>query len=154
MKIMRYLLGAVMALAVVGCEPFEESTKKDYPELTSLDNTTWWSFDQKNNIFYDINYGENGEGVMLGYSEQDRLNEVVNRPFTYTFTPATEDVNAIVMVNFEDGQRYGGALLPKGYMQVNYVDVYFIQLYEVYENGEPIKDAEGKYKSIIQMWKE
>ena len=154
MKIMRYLLGAVMALAVVGCEPFEESTKRDYPELTSLDNTTWWSFDQKNNIFYDINYGENSEGVMLGYSEQERLNEVVNRPFTYTFTPATAKINAIVRVDFEDGLHYGGWLAPKGVYQINLQDVYFIQLYETDANGEVIYNVDGTMKSTLQMWKE
>ena len=151
---MRYLLGAVMALAVVGCEPFEKSTKRDYPELTSLDNTTWWSFDQKNNIFYDINYGENGEGVMLGYSEQERVNEVVNRPFTYTFSPATEQINAVVRINFEDGQYYGGFLVPKGVYQISMVDVYFIQLYEVDAEGEVIYNLDGTMKSTMQMWKE
>ena len=152
MKIMRYLLTAVITLTLVGCE--HPDNNKSYPELESLVGTLWWSYDQQKNIFYDISYGENGEGVMLGYSEQERVNEVVNRPFSYTFTPATEDVNAIVMVNFEDGQRYGGVLMPKGYIQVNYVDVYFIQLYEVYENGEVIKDAEGNYTSVMQMWRE
>jgi hypothetical protein len=151
MKIMRYLLGAVMALAIVGCEPFEENTKS-YPKLESLDNTLWYSYDSKKSIFYDIIYYENGEGVMLGYSDQERTDEVVNRPFDYTFTPATEKINAIVRVNFEDGQLYGGALVPKGYYQVNLQDVYLIQLYEVDTEGEPIKDDMGNYLSIIQMW--
>ena len=44
--------------------------------------------------------------------------------------------------------------MPKGYIQVNYIDVYFIQLYEVYENGEVIKDAEGNFTSVIQLWRE
>ena len=153
MKIMRYLLGAVMALAIVGCEPFEVE-KKEYPTLTSLDNTLWYSYDNDEKIFYDITYGEEGRGEMKGYSDQERTDLTIDRPFTYTFTPATADVNAIVRVNFEDGQHYGGALMPKGYIQVNYIDVYFIQLYEVDEEGIPIKDAEGKYTSILQMWME
>ena len=153
MKIMKYLLGAVMALAVVGCEPFEEN-QKEYPELESLTNTIWFSYDETNKIFYDITYGEDNSGDMKGYADQERKELVVDRPFSYTFSPATEDVNAIVRIDFEDGQRYGGALMPKGYIQVNYIDVYFIQLYEVYENGEVIKDAEGNFTSIIQMWRE
>jgi hypothetical protein len=153
MKIMRYLLGAVMALSIVGCEPIEDETKS-YPELESLVGTLWFSYDETNKIFYDITYGEDDRGEMKGYADQERTELVVDRPFSYTFTPATDDVNAIVRVDFEDGQHYGGALMPKGYIQVNYIDVYFIQLYEVYENGEVIKDAEGNFTSVIQMWKE
>ena len=153
MKIMRYLLGAVMALSIVGCEPIEDETKS-YPELESLVGTLWFSYDETNKIFYDITYGEDDRGEMKGYADQERTELVVDRPFSYTFTPATDDVNAIVRVDFEDGQHYGGALMPKGYIQVNYIDVYFIQLYEVYENGEVIKDAEGNFTSVIQMWRE
>lgn len=153
MKIMRYLLGAVMALSIVGCEPIEDETKS-YPELESLVGTLWFSYDETNKIFYDITYGEDDRGEMKGYADQERTELIVDRPFSYTFTPATDDINAIVRVDFEDGQHYGGALMPKGYIQVNYIDVYFIQLYEVYENGEVIKDAEGNFTSVIQMWKE
>ena len=153
MKIMRYLLGAIMALSIVGCEPIEDETKS-YPELESLVGTLWFSYDETNKIFYDITYGEDDRGEMKGYADQERTELVVDRPFSYTFTPATDDINAIVRVDFEDGQHYGGALMPKGYIQVNYIDVYFIQLYEVYENGEVIKDAEGNFTSVIQMWKE
>jgi hypothetical protein len=153
MKIMRYLLGAVMALAIVGCEPFEDNTKS-YPELESLANTMWYSYDKVGDIYYDVTYGENGEGVMLGYDEQERINEVVNRPFTYTFTPATELVNAIVRVNFADGQYYGGFLVPKGVYQISMKDVYFIQLYETDAAGEVIYNVDGTMKSTMQMWME
>ena len=153
MKIMRYLLGVVMALSIVGCEPIEEETKS-YPELESLVGTLWFSYDETNKIFYDITYGDDDRGEMKGYADQERTELVVDRSFSYTFNPATDDINAIVRVDFEDGQHYGGALMPKGYIQVNYIDVYFIQLYEVYENGEVIKDAEGNFTSVIQMWKE
>ena len=148
---MRYLLAAVVALTLIGCE--RPNTDKDYPELESLVGTLWWSYDGLEQIFYDITYGEEGRGEMKGYSDQERTNLVVDRPFSYTFTPATEKVNAIVMVNFDDGVRYGGAVLPKGYMQVNLIDVYFIQLYEVDELGNTIK-IDGEFKSIIQMWRE
>ena len=91
---------------------------------------------------------------MLGYSEQERVNEVVNRPFTYTFSPATEQINAVVRINFEDGQYYGGFLVPKGVYQISMVDVYFIQLYEVDAEGEVIYNLDGTMKSTMQMWKE
>ncbi len=144
-------MGAVLLIAVVGCEPVEYE-KKEYPELTSLDNTLWYSYDSKSAVYYDIIYREDNEGVMLGYSDQERTQEVVNRPFSYTFTPATETLNAIVRVTFNDGKLYGGALIPKGYYQVNLQDVYLIQLYEVDTEGEPLKDDFGNYLSVIQMW--
>ena len=153
MRLLNILMGAVAVLVFAACEPIELQDK-EYPELTSLDNTLWYSYDSKNQIFYDIYYNENGNGVMLGYSEQERVNEVVNRPFIYTFTPATADINAIVRVNFEDGQYYGGLLIPKGYYQINLQDVYIIQLYEVYENGEVIYNVDGTMKSTLQMWME
>ena len=153
MRLLNILMGAVAVLVFAACEPIELQNK-EYPELTSLDNTLWYSYDSKNQIFYDIYYNENGNGVMLGYSEQERVNEVVNRPFSYTFTPATADINAIVRVNFEDGQYYGGLLIPKGYYQINLQDVYIIQLYEVYENGEVIYNIDGTMKSTLQMWME
>ena len=153
MKIMKYLLGAAMALAMVGCDPFDED-EKEYIALESIVNTLWYSYDQKDNIFYDITYGENNEGTMLGYSEQERVNEVVNRPFTYTFTPATAVLDAVVRVDFEDGQHYGGIAIPKGHFQISLKDVFFIQLYEVDANGEVIYDINGNIKSTLQMWME
>jgi hypothetical protein len=153
MKIVKYLLGAVMALTFMGCEPFEDDTKS-YPELESLANTLWYSYDQVDNIYYDITYGENGEGVMLGYSEQERVNEVVNRPFSYTFTPATDKLDAIVRIDFADGQHYGGFLIPKGHFQISQIDVYIIQLYETDAAGEVIYNTDGTMKSTLQMWKE
>ena len=153
MKIMRYLLGAVMALSIVGCEPIEDETKS-YPELESLVGTLWFSYDETNKIFYDITYSEDDRGEMKGYADQERTELVVDRPFSYTFTPATDDINAIVRVDFEDGQHYGGLLIPKGHIQINLQDVYIIQLYEVYENGEVIYNVDGTMKSTLQMWYE
>ena len=152
MKILHYLFGATIALTFMGCKP--ASNNNNYPELETLVGTLWWSYDSSEAIFYDISYGEDGRGEMMGYSDQERTDLVVERPFSYTFTPATKELNAIVMVNFDDGQRYGGALMPKGYIQVNLVDVYFIQLYEVDENGYPLKDENGNFKSVLQMWRE
>ena len=153
MRVISYLMSAVLALTIVSCEPVTEEVKV-FPEITSLDNTLWYSYDKQNKIFYDIVYGEEGEGVMLGYSDQDRINKVVNRPFSYTFTPATTDINAIVRVDFEDGQHYGGLLIPKGHFQINLQDVYFIQLYETDAEGEVIYDVHGSIKSTLEMWME
>ena len=153
MKIMRYLLAAVLVLSIVGCKRNNEIVK-DYPELESLTNTIWWSYDSANDIYYDITYQTDNTGVMLGYSEQDRLNEVVNRPFSYTFTPATANINAIVRIDFEDGLHYGGWLAPKGIYQINLQDVYFIQLYETDAEGEVIYNIDGTMKSTLQMWME
>lgn len=153
MKLLNYLIATVAVLAFAACEPIEH-VHREFPVLESLDNTQWISYDAQKNIFYDIYYKENGEGVMLGYSEQERVNRVVNRPFSYTFTPATEHIDAIVRVNFADGQYYGGLLIPKGNFQINLQDVYIIQLYEVYENGEVIYNIDGTMKSTLQMWME
>ncbi|MBO5856136.1 MAG: hypothetical protein J6Q62_05695 [Alistipes sp.] len=153
MRLINYLISAVLALTIVSCEPVEEETKV-FPEITSLDNTLWYSYDSKAQVFYDITYNAGNKGVMLGYSEQDRINEVVNRPFSYTFTPATKDINAIVRVNFEDGQHYGGLLIPKGHFQINLQDVYIIQLYETDAEGEVIYNVDGSMKSTLQMWME
>ena len=121
-------------------------------ELDSLENTKWYSLDQKNAIFYDIFYYDNGEGVMLGYDSEERENEVVNQPFSYTFSPANAQRDAIVMVNFEDGKRYGGAVIPKGLYQINYIDVFIIQLYEVDAEGEILYDSLGNFLSTLRMW--
>ncbi len=153
MRVISYLMSAVLALTIVSCEPVEEETKV-FPEITSLDNTLWYSYDSKAQVFYDITYNAGNKGVMLGYSEQDRINEVVNRPFSYTFTPATTDINAIVRVDFEDGQHYGGLLIPKGHFQINLQDVYIIQLYETDAEGEVIYNVDGSMKSTLQMWME
>ena len=153
MRLLKILMAAAVLLISIGCQKIED-TPKVYPVLKSLDDTMWYSYDQKNDIYYDIYYNADNKGVMLGYSEQERLNEVVNRPFSYTFTPATENIDAIVRVDFKDGLHYGGLLIPKGYFQINLQDVYIIQLYEVYENGEVIYNVDGTMKSTLRMWYE
>ena len=154
MKSAKYLLLATMAFALCACEPYTPDQQKEFPILTSLADTLWYSYDRTNNIFYDITYATNSQGVMLGYSEEERVNEVVNRPFTYTFTPATAEVDAIVRVDFEDGQHYGGMLIPKGHLQINLQDVYIIQLYETDAQGNVIYNVDGTMKSTLQMWME
>ena len=152
MKLFRYLIGIMAVATLVGCE-FPEEEKKDYPELTNIVDTLWYSYDQKNFIYYDIEYAET-TGTMKGYKDQERTEELSNRAFSYTFTPATEQYDAIVELAFDDGQRYGGILIPKGNFQINNQDVYFIQLYEINDKGNIIYDDNGDIKSTILMWKE
>ena len=103
----------------------------------------WYSYDQKNFIYYDIEYNE-ATGTMKGYKDQERTEELSNRAFSYTFTPATEQYDAIVELTFDDGQRYGGMLIPKGNLQISNKDVYMIQLYEINDKGAIIYDENGK----------
>ena len=92
--------------------------------------------------------------TMKGYKDQERTEELSNRAFSYTFTPATEQYDAIVELSFDDGQRYGGMLIPKGNLQISNKDVYMIQLYEINDKGAIIYDENGDIKSTILMWKE
>ena len=153
MKLFRYLIGIMAVATLVGCEFPEEEKKKEYPELSNIVDTLWYSYDQKNYIYYDIEYAET-TGTMKGYKDQERTEEVSNRAFSYTFTPATEQYDAIVELTFDDGQRYGGILIPKGNFQISNKDVYMIQLYEINDKGSIIYDDKGNIKSTILMWKE
>lgn len=153
MRLLNILMAGIALLAMVGCEKVEFE-QKVYPELESLEGTLWYSYDKQQNIFYDIEYSADNKGVMLGYSESSRENEVVNRPFTYTFTPATDRLDAIVRVDFEDGQHYGGHLIPKGNIQINLQDVYMIELFEVDANGDVIYNVDGNIKAKLLMWYE
>ena len=153
MKLFRYLIGIMAVAMLVGCEFPEEEKKKEYPELSNIVDTLWYSYDQKNYIYYDIEYAET-TGTMKGYKDQERTEELSNRAFSYTFTPATEQYDAIVELTFDDGQRYGGILIPKGNFQISNKDVYMIQLYEINDKGSIIYDDKGNIKSTILMWKE
>ncbi len=153
MRIVNVIIALMATLALASCE-IPEADKKVYPELTTIDDTMWYSFDQKKNIFYDIWYDGQGRGRMLGYDTSERVNEIVNRPFGYSFTPATEQVDALVYINFDDGQYYGGVLIHKGNFQINLQDVYLIQLYETDDKYEVIYDENGQIESTLQMWME
>lgn len=153
MRLINTILALSALLAFTACE-IPEADKKVYPELTDIDNTMWYSYDQKNKIFYDIWYDGQGRGRMLGYDTSERENEIVNRPFSYKFTPATEQFDALVFVDFDDGLYYGGILIPKGNLQISQKDVYIIQLYQTDDKYEVVYDENNNIKSTIQMWKE
>lgn len=153
MKLLKYLISIAAIVALNSCNIPEEEARPEYPTLDTIANTLWYSVDTKNQIYYDISYAET-TGEMVGFSNSLREEEVSRRAFSYTFTPETTEIDALVNVVFEDGQRYGGILVPKGNFQVNNEDVYWIQLYEVDDKGYIIYDEEGKIKSSILMWKE
>lgn len=152
------LINTIIALAAIvittSCN-IPEDEKRSYAELTTLDGTMWYSYDQRENIYYDIWYDGEGRGRMLGYDSSERTNEVVNRPFDYAFTLATDEHDAIVDLTFDDKQRYGGILIPKGNLKINNKDVYVIQLYELTADGSQILyDENGNIASTLQMWME
>jgi hypothetical protein len=153
MRIWKYLFGLITALTLLSCELPEEEPKKQYPAMESIEDTLWYSTDIKNQIYYDINYAET-TGTMIGYNSSKREEVVSSRTFTYTFTPATKDIDALVHLSFEDGAIYDGILVPKGNFKVDNKDVYWIQLYEVDDTGHIIYDDNGKMKSSILMWRE
>ena len=154
MRLFRLFLSAMALLAVSACEKPEDE-KKAFPELETLEGTTWYSYDAKKDIYYDISYEGDNRGCMIGYDTSERKDEVVNRPFSYAYTRATADLDAIVDVMFDDGQRYGGILIPKGNLQISNKDVYIIQLYELSEDGSKILyDENGNIKSTLMMWRE
>lgn len=154
MKLFKYLMGVAIVLTLAACETTEDE-KKVYPEITTLEETMWYSYDAKKNVYYDIYYNANSEGVMIGYDTSERENEVSRRLFDYGYTRATEDVDAIVDVMFDDGGRYGGILIPKGNLQISNKEVYIIQLYELSADGsEILYDENGNIKSTLMMWKE
>jgi hypothetical protein len=153
MKLLNYLIGIAAALTLLSCEKPEESSTQNYQTLDSIANTLWYSVNTKSQIYYDIRYAET-TGVMDSYTNSLRTELIESRDFTYTFTPATEKIDALVSVTFENGQLYSGILIPKGVYQVNDEDVYWIQLYEVDDKGYIIYDENNKIKSSILMWME
>ncbi len=153
MRLLRVLLAVMSVVIFTACEPTNDAPK-NYPTLESIDGTLWYSYDAQNNIFYDIYY-ELGSGHMDGFDSSERTNKISEREFEYSFTPATANLDAIVELTFDDGQRYGGILIPKGNIQINNYDVYIIQLYELTDDGMEIaKDENGNIKSTLQMWRE
>jgi hypothetical protein len=144
-------MGIVAIATLSSCEMPEQETPTTYPTLETIANTKWYSVDTKNQIYYDITYAET-TGEMVGYSNSLRDEVISRRGFNYTFTPATEVADGIVSLSFDDGQLYGGMLIPKGQFQVNNEDVYWIQLYEIDDKGYIIYDENGKIKSSILMW--
>lgn len=152
MKRLSSIITCIVALLLLSCNK-PEFEIKEYPKLESLENTLWYSYNKLDNIYYDIMYEEES-GWMKGYSEPQRENVISDESFTYTFTPATDNTDGIINLTFEDGRRYGGILIPKGNVQIDYEHVYMIQLYGVDESGEIIYDHMGNVASSIIMWME
>ena len=150
MKLIKYLFTAMVAITLASCEIPKLPV---YDKLDSIANTTWQSYDNIDNVdtYYDVLFFES-DGAMKGYKDLERKEQISTRNFTYTFTPAMGQRVGQVYVAFEDGQRYSGILIHKGELQVNYEDVYVIQLYEVDDNGEIIYNENGNIHSSILLW--
>lgn len=147
------LIFSIIAISLfAGCDMPEHEIKK-YPVITSLENTLWHSYNKYDNMYFDIMY-ETDSGWMKCYTDAERKEEVSHDTFTYTFTPADNEIDAIIDLTFSDGRMYGGILIPKGNVQVNHKEVYMIQLYEVDTDHNILYDPNGNVKSTILMWKE
>ena len=138
---------ALLAVAFVGCVPEEKI--KSYPELQTLNNTLWYSYNQSTATYYNITFAAT-EGTMIGYEDAERTKELSREAFEYTFDPTLD----IVTFNLADGARYAGILVPKGQFQISNIDVYIIQLYGVDERGEIIYTPEGEVKYSMMFWME
>ena len=123
----------------------------EYPVITSLENTAWYSYDELTNIYYDVEFFAQ-EGTMVGYDTPSRENAISNQTFTYTFTPT--ETNPYITLTFKNGRTYSGLLYHKGIIHIDFKAVYFIQLIEVDDKGDVIYDENGKIASVIKMWKE
>lgn len=156
MRSLKYLLSLFLLLSLTACEKFKAPAKQEYPEISSLENSVWHYYDTKNPMFCDIEYGAEERGKMVTYNNEEHTEVLSMREFSYTFIPATEKVNGIVEVSFDDGLEYGGMLIHKGFAEplINGSYVYWIQLYEIDSKGNIIYDENGKVKSSILMWKE
>lgn len=153
MRLFKFLSLLFTIIGLYSCDLYEDPVKSTFPSLDNIENTLWYNYNPNSNIYYDINYYKDN-GTMIGYDSKERVNRVEERTFTYTFTPATEYNDAIVLLNFENDIYYGGMLIPKGYIQVDDKDVFIIQLYQVDKNGYVLYDDNGKVLSSIMMWKE
>lgn len=153
MRILKYLTLLLTLVCLNSCDIYDEPVKSKFPSLDNIEDTLWNSYNPNSNIYYDINYFKDS-GTMIGYDSKERVNKVEERAFTYTFAPATEINDAIVLLDFGEELYYGGMLIPKGYIQVDDKDVYIIQLYQVDKNGYVLYDDNGKVVSSIMMWKE
>lgn len=150
MRLLRYLFCATTLLCISACNnPMEEIP--EYPVITSLENTAWYSYDELTNIYYDVEFFAQ-EGTMVGYDTPSRENAISNQTFTYTFT--TTETNPYITLTFKNGRTYSGLLYHKGIIHIDFKAVYFIQLIEVDDKGDVIYDENGKIASVIKMWKE
>lgn len=148
MKRLFYTLAyTLLIVAFASCAPEVESVK--YPELNTLDNTLWYSYNQTTATYYDVVFAAN-DGEIIGYEDAERTKEISREGFEYTF----DNVLDVVAVNFDNGARYAGILVPKGEFQISNIDVYIIQLYGVDENGEILYTPEGQLESSLLFWME
>lgn len=160
MKLVKHLLVAVALIAATGCAPEEE--KKDYPAITNLENSVWENRteDKSGNVYFNtLSFDAEGRGSFTSY-DTDHLNlPLESYTFTYsyplnerwgltlTFDESTEESRMA-------GRRYDGYVVQKGSIQVDFKDVYVMQLFEVDDKGEIILNDKNEPVSAMTFWKE
>lgn len=160
MNVLKYLLGAVALLATAGCAPEEE--KKEYPAITNLENTVWESRSEDNsgNIYLNtLRFDADGAGSLTSYDTDHPDIPLESYMFTYRY-PLNERWG--LTLTFDDsteessmaGRRYDGYVVQKGAVQIDFKDVYVIQLFEVDNEGNTIRDDNGEPVSAMAFWKE
>lgn len=160
MNVFKYLLGAVAFVAAVGCAPEEEV--KDYPAITDITNTVWENRteDKSGNIYFNtLSFEAEGKGSFTSY-DTDNLNlPLESCTFTYSY-PLNERWGLTLTFDQStaesslSGRRYDGYVVQKGSIQIDFKDVYVIQLFEVDNKGEMILDDKNQPVSTMAFWRE
>ncbi|MBP3547374.1 MAG: hypothetical protein J6J64_01690 [Alistipes sp.] len=152
MNLIKYLLAAVTVVVSIGCAP--EVEIKTYPPIEELANTVWVNRTQdESGKFYNntMAFMDDGTGTITAYAATDLNTPLSSVNFTYTFPLNDNDGLRVI---FEDGARYDGYVIQKGNVQIDFKDVYLIQLFEVDESGEVILDEFNNPASTLLFWKE
>lgn len=152
-RFFKFLMGAMALITIAGCVPEDEV--EDYPIINDLSNTVWENTteDKSSGYFYRhfMEFRADDTGTLKGYKADDLNTPLSEVGFTYEY-PLNDRYG--LSIRFEDGGRYDGYLVQKGNLQVDYKDVYVIQLFEVDENGQTIFDENGNPASTMLFWKE
>ncbi len=160
MNILKYLLGAVALIAAVGCVAEDEA--KEYPTITNLSNTLWEnrSEDKSGNFYLNtLSFDSEERGVFTSYDTDNLQQPLESCLFTYSY-PLNERWG--LTITFDDsttpnsmaGRRYDGYIVQKGNIQVDFKDVYVIQLFEVDSEGNTILNDKNEPASSMTFWKE
>lgn len=155
MKLLKSMMVAMTLLLGVSCNWFDEG--ETFPPITSLDHTDWYwvgelpqeeGDTEKRYIYYTLSFLGDSQGRLVSSDAKEDGNILKESLFTYSF------INPGLSVEFYDGGRYQGYVVPKGEIKVDYKDVYLIQLFGVDEDGMPILNERGEYADTMLFWRE
>ncbi len=152
MNVIKYLIASLAIVAAIGCAPEDE--EKDFPVITDLSGTVWENRtqDTSGKLYQNfIAFNEDNTGVITAYVANELDTPLNSVNFTYTY-PLNERYG--LTVRFEDGKRFDGYVVQKGNLQIDFKDVYVIQLFEVDDNGQTILDEWNQPVSTMLFWKE